>query len=243
LVKHVSTLLMTSELLAQHPVTCVFTGKPVSFGGPGQPADAIGSQRLALARQLGFATGFRMPHQVHGDRIALVTDADLAETDAVIVQQAGQPVALQFADCVPVVLYCPTQHVGAVIHAGWKGTAKAIVPKTLNAMAQRFGVQPAEVVAVIGPAIGGCCFEVGPEVPEALATTLVDRVLPDNCLNGLGVHNNPKVDLKQVNMTQLLQQGVTRIEVLAACTRCNDDTLWSYRRGENGRQLAVLCLT
>ena len=240
--------LFYSAILANYPVTCVFTGKPVSYGGPSGLPQQHWAQRHQLCQQLGLpAEALRMPSQVHGSTIAFLEQPDWANTDAVIVDQPLQPVACQFADCVPVVLYAPLKHVGAVIHAGWRGTAQGIVPKTVQQLVTRYNVLPKDIIAVIGPAIGKCCFEVGPEVVEALAGSLgatdqVEPCLPSSCLNGLGPQGNPKVDVKQVNALQLRNVGVTEIELMSACTYCETDQLWSYRRGDTGRQVALLCL-
>jgi polyphenol oxidase len=241
---------VTSTLLAPYPVTCVFTGKHVSYGGPGVSVEQHWMQRRVLCQQLGLdGTKLRMPGQVHGCAIADLEQSDWSDTDAVLVDQPHKPVACQYADCVPVVLYAAKVHAGAVVHAGWRGTAQRIAALTAETMMARFNVLPTDLLAVIGPAIGGCCFEVGPEVVEALGSSLsphaqsaVQPRLPEQCLTGIGPNGNPKVDVKQVNFIQLQALGLTQIELMPDCTHCNPDNFWSYRRGEVGRQLALLCL-
>ena len=247
--------LVTSRLLAKYPLTCVFTGKPLSYGGPNVLPEDHWHQRRTLCKQLGLAAdNMRMPGQVHGCAIAGLDQPDWSDTDAVIVDQPGIPVACQYADCVPVVLYAPKAHVGAVIHAGWRGTAQRIAPLTAEMLMRRYQLAAEDILAVIGPAIGGCCFEVGPEVVEALARSLRPTLLPDaaqtddqlrlpsQCLTGIGPNGNPKVDVKRVNTLQLQTLGLTQIELLPDCTHCSPDKFWSYRRGDAGRQLALLCL-
>jgi polyphenol oxidase len=258
--------LLTSTTLAAYPLTCVFTGKPASYGGPGVDASIHWAQRYALCEELDLpADKLRMPDQVHGCAIAGLDQPDWANTDAVIVDTPGIPVACQYADCVPVVLYAPSRHIGAVIHAGWRGTAQAITRLTVERLYTHYGVAPDDIRAVIGPAIGGCCFEVGPEVVDALAHTLVpgqkaqpaleqatdgktatlereETLSITTCVTGTGVNGNPMIDVKRVNDYQLRQAGVSHIEVLAPCTQCDVQHFWSHRRGETGRQLALICL-
>jgi polyphenol oxidase len=246
--------LFSSSLLAGYPLTCVFTGKPVPYGGTDWSAEEIQQNRQRLCQHLGLAGGsltgeslsgvaLRMPlRQVHGCRIAWPEDTDLSDTDGLITHTPGTAIALQFADCTPVVIYSPTHHVGAVVHAGWRGTAQSIAARAVQQLIERYGMPAQSLLAVIGPAIGGCCFEVGPEVVEALAATLPNGIMPADCITGTGPRGNPTLDLKQINALQLAQQGLTQIDVMPPCTHCSQDTLWSYRRGEGGRQLAVLCL-
>jgi polyphenol oxidase len=233
----------TSVLLAPYPVVCVFTGKPLSFGGTVTPRPHVQANRAALCEQLGLnAQALRVPDQVHGNTIKWAHDADLTATDGLITDTRFVPVGCVTADCVPVVLYSPTAHVGAVIHAGWKGTAQGITAKAVKQLCRHYGVPANDLRAVIGPAIGPTAFEAGPEVVAALATQLDPPFFIQQFCMDYGPHGNPKVDVKAVNMAQLTQCGVLHIACMPQCTYTETAQFWSYRRGDAGRQLALLCL-
>jgi len=138
---------------------------------------AQGDQRHDLAARAGFASELGVPfdwavvHQVHGQRVVEVDEAgEFGEADALFTLRPGLPIAVFTADCAAVVLGASSA-VG-VAHAGWRGAAAGVVPTLAKAM-ERAGAVPRW--AAIGPAIGPCCFEVGPEVavqfPENVAST------------------------------------------------------------------------
>src|SRR5438105_3804828 len=88
----------------------------------------------------------------------------LAEGDALLEDTPGSVVAVKTADCIPVLLIDERHHAVAAVHAGWRGTVARIVPKAIAAMGERFGTGAVDLHAAIGPGIGKCCYEVGPEV-------------------------------------------------------------------------------
>ena len=111
-------------------------------------------------------------HQVHGDRVAVVTSAgttreELEGYDALVTNVPGVAVGARTADCIPVLMYDPVRRVVAAVHSGWKGTVLKIAAKTLAVMASKYGTRAADIIAVIGPGIGPDSFQVGPEVAEA----------------------------------------------------------------------------
>lgn len=89
--------------------------------------------------------------------------------DALITRAPGLLLAVGTADCVPILLADPRQRAVAAIHAGWRGTLARITEKTLGRMQMSFGTRAADIIAVLGPAIGRCCYQVGPEVVQAFA--------------------------------------------------------------------------
>jgi YfiH family protein len=109
--------------------------------------------------------------QVHSDAIHVITAAPAAPLsgDALITRTPGLLLAVQTADCVPILLADTRNCVVAAVHAGWRGTLARIVAKAVGRMQMEFGTKPADVVAAIGPSIGRCSFEVGPEVARAFA--------------------------------------------------------------------------
>ena len=111
-------------------------------------------------------------HQVHGDRVAVVTSAgttreELEGYDALVTDVPGVAIGARTADCIPVLMYDPVRRVVAAVHSGWKGTVLKIAAKTLAVMASKYGTRTADILAVIGPGIGPESFQVGPEVAEA----------------------------------------------------------------------------
>src|SRR5205823_3516331 len=88
----------------------------------------------------------------------------LGEGDALLENSPGAVVAVKTADCVPLLLVDERRRAVAAVHAGWRGTAAHMVARAVEAMAHNFGTKPADLHAAIGPGIGPCCYEVGPEV-------------------------------------------------------------------------------
>jgi YfiH family protein len=132
---------------------------------------------------------------------------------------------LRFADCTPVLLADPKQHVVAAVHAGWRGSAVRAASAGVEALRDAFSTNPRDVVAGIGPGIGPCCYTVGEEVCQAFA----DR--PQ-------LFNGGKLDLWEANRLALLDAGVPadQIEVAGICTQCHSDRFFSHRA--NGGQPA-----
>ena len=105
------------------------------------------------------------PQQTHSDNIEIVDEClEYPDTDGLIVTQKNIPIALRFADCTPIIFYDTENKIGAISHAGWRGTAQKIGPKTIEKMRIKFDTKSENVIAIIGPAIGLCCYEVSDEV-------------------------------------------------------------------------------
>ena len=147
----------------------------------GKPALNLGftewDERVAANREKFMAAvGAReMPlitlRQFHSDviHVAAAPSAEAPKADALITGTPGLLLGVQTADCVPILLADTRRRVVAAIHAGWRGTLARIAVKTLGQMRMEFGTRPRDVVAALGPAIGRCCYEVGPEVAQAFA--------------------------------------------------------------------------
>lgn len=161
------------------------------------------------------------PEQTHSDHIEFVDKKiKYPDTDALILTNKKDAVYLKFADCTPLIFYDQKQKIAAVSHAGWRGTAAKIGIKTISKM----NSNPEDIIAVIGPAISICCYEVSVEVRDELLSTVNNKT---------GLFNNRNVDLKRINMRQLEEAGVIKIDICPYCTSCNNDLFYSYRR-ENG---------
>lgn len=114
-------------------------------------------------------------HQVHGAAVVVAradsprAPADLPDADIVIGADAHLALAIQTADCVPLLIADRRTGAVAAAHAGWRGTAAHVPQKAVDALHREFGSQPADLIAAIGPSIGACCYEVGLDVRDAFA--------------------------------------------------------------------------
>lgn len=181
------------------------------------------------------------PSQTHTANIelAIETRHDYPDCDALIVRDKNIGIFLNFADCTPVILYDKKQNIGAISHAGWRGTAQKIAAKTVEKMGKDYNTRPEDIIAVIGPAIGFCCYNVGEEVFEKLSATVKNFDKLSEIRQG-----NIYVDLKNINKRQLEEIGVKKIDVCPYCTVHNNDMFFSYRNenATTNRHSAVLKL-
>lgn len=140
---------------------------------------------------------------------------ELGVGDALLDDTPGSVVAVKTADCIPVLLADERRRAVAAVHAGWRGTVARIAVRALEAMHARFGTDPADVHAAIGPGIGKCCYEVGPEVAAHF-----------------GEHGRAHIDLPGTNRLQLVAAGVAPEKVYLAdlCTMCHPAEFHSFRR-------------
>jgi polyphenol oxidase len=167
--------------------------------------------------------------QVHGDTIFVADSAGCqGDGDAIVTRQKGLWVGVRTADCIPILLADAEAGVAAAAHAGWRGTVAEIGAKTVRQMLD-LGAKLGQIRAAIGPGIGLCCFEVGPEVSEHF-----------------GLSGQVCVDLAGANRRQLEGAGLDagQIEVLPYCTRCDATRFHSYRRdgAAAGRLLSAIRL-
>lgn len=143
------------------------------------------------------------------------------EGDALISNEPGVRVGVKTADCVPVLLVDPTLRAVAAIHAGWRGTAQNIAAAAVREMAARWNARPENLRAAIGPSIGVCCYEVGPEVARHFGKWNTEME---------HVHEHVHLDLPSVNERQLRALGVNDIWKSGECTFCRADKFFSFRR-------------
>src|SRR5205814_79392 len=134
----------------------------------GDSPEAVEENRARVLRASG-ARALAFARQVHGARVLTVTAADVGdqEADALCSDRPDLAVTVFVADCVPVLIVDPRTGAFAAVHAGWRGTVAGILRCAVATMKDDFGSRPADLRAALGPSIGPCCFEVGPEV-EAL---------------------------------------------------------------------------
>jgi len=167
----------------------------------------------------------------------------LGQGDALLEDRPGAVVAVKTADCIPILLVDERRRAVAAVHAGWRGTAAGITGRAVEAMRARFGTDPADLHAAIGPGIGKCCFEVGPEVaaqfghggadlPVCLA---VRDAVPAETKAGREARptdGRTHIDLAAANRDRLLGAGVTAERIYASnlCTMCGPADFHSFRR-------------
>ena len=146
--------------------------------------------------------------QTHSDHIKIINENDYFynDTDALISNKENSLLLMNFADCVPIILYSRNDNIGAIVHAGWRGTANEILKKTIIKMRDELNVQPKDITALIGPSIGKCCFETGEDVFNQLIKNKTDEKLFKE--------KNSKyyIDLKELNNIQLKELGVENID-------------------------------
>lgn len=188
--------------------------------------------------------------QVHGCRARVVGELhsgtrwqfgekSLEGTDALVTSTRRLPLVTLVADCLPVALVDPARQLAAAVHAGWRGLAEGVLEATLARMRATWGTHPGDVVAWLGPAIGPCCYEVGPEVAAHFLGSIQ--------ASGGG---RCRLDLRAAAAARLAAAGVLEENLtgLPLCTSCRDDLFFSHRRtslaGEKqtGRQAMLLWL-
>jgi YfiH family protein len=170
--------------------------------------------------------------QVHSGIVADIDDTsaanDAIEADAAITNLRGVMLAVQTADCVPILVADEDGTAVAAIHAGWRGTAARIAETTIRTLSEKFSIDSSSLIASIGPHIGVCCYEVGNDVVETMADPAVFDFKPE--------WPKPHLNLAVANRQQLLEAGLAehRIEISTLCTRCRADMFHSYRRDGKG---------
>jgi len=232
---------------------------------------AVERNRLLLLRQVGMIAG-KKPwpvvtlRQVHSDLVHCVDSSPAHQLvgDGLITGTPEILLAVQTADCLPLILVDPKSRAAGVFHAGWRGTLKRIAAKGVGEMRRCFGSEPRFLKAAIGPGIHSCCYEVGPEVREkfesqfAYAGDLFREVKESDAvrekypllfLNARPpghseVLNKIFLDLVEANRRQLIDAGVPAKNVAASefCTSCRSDLLFSHRAEKSitGRMMAVV---
>lgn len=243
---------------------------------------AVEKNRAAFLRELGAVTRKHSSkktveslwplitlRQIHSDIIHCVDSVpDLTGKgqlvgDGLITETPGLLLAIQTADCIPVIIVDAKRHAVGVFHAGWRGTVKRIVEKGVGEMVRRFGSRPRDIKAAIGPGISGCCYEVGEEVRTkfesqfAYAASLFREVKESDPVRekypllfltarAPGHSELPRkifLDLIEANRQQLISAGVPKKNIGSSglCTNCRPELLFSYRaeKGKTGRTMGV----
>ena len=222
------------------------------------------SPRASRARKQPFWPVVTL-RQIHSDLIHCIHELPQQPLigDGLITRTPGLLIAIQTADCLPVILVDVKSRAVGVFHAGWRGTLKRIVEKGVGQMFRCFGTRPRDLKAAIGPGVQGCCYQVGEEVRtkfrsqfayadklfrEVKESDPVREKYPLLFLSARAPGHGelpPQIflDLVEANRQQLLAAGVPKknIESSPLCTSCHPELLFSYRaeRGKTGRLMGV----
>ncbi len=204
--------------------------RPPGFAGAAFGTTASGDsrsdavRRAAISDELGIPADWAFVHQVHGTRVLeAIVPGSLGDADAIFTAAGNVPIAVATADCVPVIIEASTAV--SVIHAGWRGAAAGVVMAALEYMIDR-GHEPQR--AAIGPAIGPCCYEVGPEVTARFVGHVAQTTW----------------GTASIDIPGFIEQQLAGLEVWRSgeCTYTSE-RLHSYRRdGTRQRQVAVAWL-
>jgi polyphenol oxidase len=234
---------------------------------------AVERNRLLFLRQLG-AVSNKKPwplvtlRQIHSDLIHCVDSAPQHQLtgDGIITCAPEILLAIQTADCLPLIVVDPKRHAVGVFHAGWRGTLRRIAEKGVGEMRRCFGSDPRHLKAAIGPGIHSCCYEVNAEVREkfesqfAYAADLIREVKESDPVRekypllflsarAPGHSDLPTkifLDLVEANRRQLIDAGLAPKNISASelCTASRTDLLFSHRaeKGLTGRMMAVAAI-
>lgn len=207
--------------------------------------------------------------QFHSSLVVEATHADAGRerpcrADGQITDEPGLLLAVQTADCIPVLVADRRQRVVAAFHAGWRGTVKRIVETGVGRMRLEYGSRPADLIAAIGPGASACCYAVGEEVltefesqfsyarelfHEVFSSDPVKTRYPMLFLTQRAPGHSPigpslHVDLVEANRRQLLDCGLRArsIQIVGGCTQCQGELFFSHRasQGHAGRMMAVI---
>ena len=194
------------------------------------PSDLLkqdtGKQFLNTFRLVNFV----IMDQEHGDAIHTIRNGERPEAgDGLIMMERHVGGIIKTADCLPVII-CDVAHpMASIIHAGWRGTAKGILRKAIHEMVT-LGSSKDTMVALLGPCIGPCCYE----VKEDLHSIFLDARFPEAVFHRY--KGSLFFDLRAANAWALRQEGVEKVYDIDLCTFCNTSLFHSYRRGDVGKR-------
>jgi polyphenol oxidase len=215
----------------------------------GDRMEDVRRNQTLVEEAFGIADGrLILMKQVHGGRIRVLDGegtlpGGLPECDGLITGRPGVALGIRTADCVPLFFVDRVRRVVGAAHAGWRGTALGIAAAMVETLAERFSSHREDLLAVIGPAIGPCCYQVDAPVFEAFSA-----------MPGAGRFLRPceekerwMLDLALANRLQLREAGVPSENIfsVALCTACRQDLFFSHRAaggGRAGRQINLIML-
>lgn len=175
--------------------------------------------------------------------IGIFREKDMESVDALVTNEVGVTLVTHYADCTPIYFADPEKKVIALAHAGWRGTVAKICEDVVDTMIEKYDCDAENMIAVVGPAIGRCCYEVDTPVYEQFAA-LTD-IKPAYFTERIGA-GKFIVDLKEANRRILLSAGLAEENIMVSdvCTKCNSGLLFSHRasRGQRGGLCAFMAI-
>jgi YfiH family protein len=203
----------------------------------------------AVAASLGVANDrLRLVKQVHGVHTVVARRGDgwspgRPEADIIITDDPSVAIGVRTADCAPVLLFDPSRQVAGAVHAGWRGAAANASGAGVLALRREFNTRPEDLIAAIGPCLGQCCGEVGPDVVDAFRAGGADQQSIEQWFER-GAGDRSLLDLERANRDQLERAGVLPDNIFTSglCTKTHHGRLHSYRADRNaaGRLLAAI---
>ena len=170
-------------------------------------------------------------NQIHSNIVNKVDKDNIGQIidgDAIITNEKNVPLLILTADCVPVVLVDKVNKAVGLVHAGWRGTYGKICSETLQSMKENYNTNTEDVVAIIGPSIGKCCYEVSYDLVEKFSA-----LLPNADEKIYEIRDEKYyLDLWEINTQILKEFGVLKSNIINMniCTSCNCDRFFSYRK-------------
>ena len=234
--------------IAQH----AFTTKQLQLRPGGPKTNPDGWTQAVATVGAGLEQLVRV-RQVHAASVRVLKQgetgaADLAavpDGDAIVSNASGYVLSVQVADCVPILMASGKDGVVAAVHAGWRGTCAGVARAAIDTLTRQFGVKPSDLTVAIGPSIGLCCYDVGPNVLDAFRTagSGEEHLARWFTTNGGG---SLRLDLWAANRDQLITAGVREdhLYISGLCTQTHSNIFESYRvDGQHaGRLLALIAV-
>ncbi|MHA6484718.1 peptidoglycan editing factor PgeF [Paenibacillus sp. strain BS8-2] len=263
--KEPSLFLLSDWMIQGNGLTAGFTGR--GGGASSAPWDSLNiglhvadaaedviENRRRVTEAIGWPfEAWTSAEQIHGAAVHRVNEDErgrgrlsmkdtIGGCDAIMTNVRGILLTSFYADCVPLYFYDPENDAVALAHAGWRGTVAGIADATIRSMSEAYGTHPERVLAAIGPAIGGCCYEVDgvviTEIERIIGELGLDEATSAACMvreSG----DKAKIDLKEINRQIMIKAGILTscIEISKWCTGCEGDLFFSHRMegGKTGR--------
>jgi YfiH family protein len=240
---------ITFDIFKAYPeLLCVFTtrkgglstGDFASFNmglKTGESFELVQTNRSLLYKFLNISESqIAYQDQVHSSNLYHVNKPGIyAKTDALICSVRGIFLAIQTADCFPVFLYAKKEELISIIHIGWRGAVMNIIDRTLKSLETDYEVDLSNIIVAVGPGLGMECFEVKRDVYEQFPKKY------------LGIHPDKEkryLNLREFIIDNLKDYGIqnSHIHINTACTKCNDQIFYSYRRDgrKSGRMMGII---
>lgn len=244
---------ISSNLLSSAHVTACFTSRHggvsiapynsanLAFHVGDNPDDVVKNHDILADKLLFNRHSLIHMRQIHSDKIVIVDETLSFDTppecDALITNRPYTPLMVMSADCTGILIYDPIQKVIAAVHAGRAGALESILPKTIRKMEEAFGCLGENLRIVLGPSIGGCCYEVNKMIASECTEKGYDSALRRE-------NNKVFLNVNTILIEQLKALRIENVEMVEHCTSCRCDEYFSYRADaqHTGRIAGVIIL-